>query len=347
MAACESDSSAPSAHGGDASDDAGTSARGSVPSPALVIANGGDATLSIVDPSTLAVVETLAVETGLHPHHLGVSPDGSRVLVTATSTDLSLGHGGAHAGHGAAASTTVYLLDAAEGTLRNVIAVDATAHNAAFTPDGSTIVLAMMEHGMVAGYDATTFTEVFSVTGFNMPLEVTPTANGDLLVAESGAGTIATVDVAARTVTNRFDVGAVPVAAWASGGDDYFVSVEEGMRVRHLIATSDEVELDAHEMDPQGMPGQAILNPDATELWVAVEDRGVVVVFDASTHEKLAEIEAGSSPHGIAFDPSGERAFVTDQGGSEVLVIDAQARTTSSIIEVGTKPNGIVWLAHE
>jgi YVTN family beta-propeller protein len=296
----------------------------------------------------MAVVETVPVETGLHPHHLGLSPDGSSVLVTATSADLSLGHGGEHgAGHGAAASTTVYLLDAAEGTLRNVIAVDATAHNAAFTPDGSMIVLAMMEHGMVAGYDATAFTEVFSVTGFNMPLEVTPTANGDLLVAESGAGTIATVDLATRMVRNRFDVGAVPVAAWASGGDDYFVSVEEDMRVRHLIATSDELELDAHELDPEGMPGQAILNPDATELWVAVEDRGVVVVFDASTHEKLAEIEAGSSPHGIAFDPNGERAFVTDQGGSEVLVIDAEARTMSSIIRVGAKPNGIVWLAHE
>jgi DNA-binding beta-propeller fold protein YncE len=287
--------------------------------------------------------------TGLHPHHISVSPDGARALITATSADLSLGHGaGAHAGHGGGAvSTVVYQLDIASRELREVITLDATAHNAAFTKDGATVVLAMMEHGMIAGYDATTFTETFTAMGFMMPLEVTPTGTGTLLVAESGASRVSVFDLGSRTISNQFEVGAVPVAAWASGGSAYFVSVEEGMQVRHLVEGDAGVTLDEHIVDPEGMPGQAVLTPNGDELWVAVEDRGVLALFGATTHEKLAEIAAGMKPHGIVFEPSGERAFVTDEDGGKLLIIDVAARSISSELPLGGKPNGIVWLERQ
>src|SRR6185312_10811803 len=118
-------------------------------------------------------------------------------------------------GHGSgAARTVIYRLDTATAELKNIIEVAATAHNAAFTPDGSGIVFGMMEHGMLAVHDATTFAERFTATGFEMPLEVTPAGGQFILVAESGASRIAELDLTARSVVNRFEVGAVPVAAW-------------------------------------------------------------------------------------------------------------------------------------
>jgi len=318
-----------------------------IPNPALVVANGGEGTVTIIDPASLTVVSSVPVAAGMHPHHLSVSPDRSRLLVTATSADLSMGHSGSghDGGHGATAGTVVYELHVASKQLESVITIDATAHNAAFTPDGSTIVLGMMEHGIVVGRNASTFAETFRVSGFNMPLEVTPTNVGSLLVAESGAARVALVDLASRTVSTRFDVGAVPVAAWASGGTNYFVSVEEGMQLRHLVEGNANVTLDAHTIEPGGMPGQAILTPNGAELWVAVEDRAVLAVFNATTHEKLAEFPAGTKPHGIAFEPGGARAFVTDEGGARVLVVNVATRSISSEIAVGAKPNGIAWLA--
>lgn len=327
------------------SDDSGTFT--SIPNPALLIANGGSGLVSLVDPATLEVVASMPVMDGMHPHHVSVSPDKSRVLITATSADLSAGHSGtAHAGHGgAAASTMVYLLDVTSRELRNVITVDATAHNAAFTRDDASIVLAMMEHGMIVGHDATTFAETFTADGFDMPLEVTPTDVGSLLVAESGASRVTLFDLASRTISTRFEVGAVPVAAWASGGSNYFVSVEEGMQVRHLVESGTNVTMDAHLIDPGGMPGQAVMTPNGSELWVAVEDRGVLAVFEAATHEKLTEFAAGTKPHGIAFEPSGARAFVTDEDGGKLLVIDVAAHSITSEVALGGKPNGIAWLA--
>jgi DNA-binding beta-propeller fold protein YncE len=130
----------------------------SIPNPALVIANGGSETISIIDPATMTVVSELPARSGMNPHHISISPDRSRVLITAPSADLAAGHaGGGHGGGhgGSAASTTVYLIEVGSRVMREVITVDATAHNAAFTRDGASIVLGMMEQGMIAGYDAT------------------------------------------------------------------------------------------------------------------------------------------------------------------------------------------------
>lgn len=320
----------------------------SIPTPALLVANGGSQTVSIIDPTTLTVVDSISVRSGMHPHHVSVAPDGTRVLITATSTDLSGGHGGGAGGggHGGGhgSGTMVYQLDLASRELRDVLSVDATAHNAAFTRDGATVALGMMEDGKVVGYDASTFTETFSASGFSMPLEVTPTATGALLIAESGASRVALFALDSQTTTARFEVGPVPVAAWASGPSTYFVSVEEGKQVRRLTEADTGITLDQRAIDPGGAPGQAVLTPNGQELWVAVEDRGVVAIFDPITHAKLTEVAAGTKPHGIVFDPSGQRAFVTDEDGGRLLVINVATRTLASEISVGGKPNGIAWL---
>lgn len=313
-----------------------------IPNPAILIANGGNSTISIIDPATLKVVESLPVMSGMNPHHVGVSPDKTRVLITATSGDLTGGHTGGHGG--SSASTMVYQLSLASRELKDVISVDATAHNAAFSKDGKTIVLSMMEHGMLVGFDASTFAKSFEAPGFEMPLEVTPTANGSLLIAESGAARVALFDLATKATTTRFDVGTTPVAAWASGGNNYYVSVEGGKQVKHIVEGA-AVTLDAHTINPNGIPGQAVLTPNAQELWVAVEDRKVIAYFHPDTHAKLGEFTAGTKPHGIIFDPSGARAFVTDEDGGRVLVVDVATHAVTSEISTGGKPNGIAWLA--
>lgn len=318
----------------------------SIPNPALIVANGGNETVTVIDPSTMTVVGTVSVMEGMHPHHLGISPDKTRVLITATSADLSVGHGAsAHEGHGAAASTMVYQLDVTSGQFRDVVTIEATAHNALFTPDGETVVLGMMEHGMIVGYDSATFVESFTADGFEMPLEVTPTASGTLLIAESGASRVALFDLATRATLTTFEVGPVPVAAWASGGPNYFVSVEEGMQVKHLVEGDEGVTFDGHTIELEGMPGQAILTPNGNELWVAVEDRGVIATFDAITHESTGEFSAGTKPHGIAFEPDGSRAFVTDEDGGKLLVVTVADRSIASEVALGGKPNGVVWLS--
>ena len=315
----------------------------SIPSPALVITNGSGS-IAIVDPQSSKIVSTLDVAEGLHPHHIGRSPDGARLLVSATSTDLSLGHGsGGHAGHsGGDTRTVIYRLEIATGELKNIIEVEATAHNAAFTPDGSGIAFSMMEHGMIAVHDASTFDERFNATGFEMPLEITPAGGELILVAESGAARVAALDLASRAVVDRFDVGAVPVAAWATDDANFFVSSEESTDMRHLTEGSAGLALDEHVIDAGGIPGQAVRVPNKQELWVAIEDKGLVAIFDASTHARIHEIAMGVKPHAIAFDPAGTKAYVTDEESGKLFIVDATTHAVASEIELGGKPNAVV-----
>jgi YVTN family beta-propeller protein len=164
-------------------------------------------------------------------------------------------------------------------------------------------------------------------------------------VAESSTGHIARIDPARRAVVDRTYVGDTPVAAWASGGHSYFVSVEGSRRVWHFEEGAGVVSTDSHQIDPKGVPGQVIIRPGTQEVWIAVEDRGVVAIFDSVSHATIAEFSAGAKPHGIVFTPDGSRAFVTDEGAGRVLVIDGATRTISRELPVGDKPNGIAWFA--
>lgn len=317
-----------------------------LPPQALIIANGGTGEVQIIDPATLSLVSKLSVMSGMKPHHFGRSPDGKKLLVTATSGDLSAGHNGAGHSGGGTATTMVYQLDIAGKTLRDIFSVDATGHNAAYTRDGKSIVIGMAEHGMVSIRDAATLVETSSANGLGSPLEVTPTGLDSLLVAESSSGKIAVVTLANRTVTARFDVGATPVAAWPAANGNYFVSSEAAMKIWRLNETNGTIQLDARVLDPGGMPGQVVMSPDGKEIWAAVEDRQVLVVFDAVSHAKLAEIPAGVKPHGLAFQPTGAKIFVTDEGGGKVLVVDVATRVVTAEIITGGAPNGIVWVGN-
>jgi YVTN family beta-propeller protein len=70
------------------------------------------------------------------------------------------------------------------------------------------------------------------------------------------------------------------------------------------------------------------------------------VTFDAASHAKLAEVAAGTKPHGLAFDPTGARIFVTDEVAGKIIVIDAKTRVVINEIVTGGAPNGIVWIKY-
>ena len=112
----------------------------------------------------------------------------------------------------------------------------------------------------------------------------------------------------------------------------------------HLREVEESVTSDGRHIELEATPGQAMLTPDRSELWVALEDRSVVRILDAVSHEKIADVRAGDKPHGIAFAASGEHAFVTDEHAGKVVVIDVRARSVTSEIVLGGKPNGIAWI---
>jgi YVTN family beta-propeller protein len=316
---------------------------GPVPNPALLVAIGGSAEVTAIDPTTESVVRTFPLADDLHPHHLDVSHDGARVLVSAIAADFSMGHAG-HASDGKVGHSMVYLLHVDANVLEQVIDVPATSHNAAFLADDQGVVLAMAEHALVHSYEAKYFSERWSSSTGAFPLEVTVSKDGRFLLAcNSGDDTVSVIDLDMRAERNRIDVPAGPVGAWRSFDGSLWVTSEAVQRVSLL---AEDLEGVAATIEVMGTPGQAFETPDASELWVAIEDRGVIAVYDTITHDPIAEFSAGNRPHGLAFEPSGTRAFVTDEAGGRVLVVDVAAHAVVGEVAVGDAPNGIAWVEH-
>ena len=314
---------------------------GSLPNPALVVANGDAGTVQVIDPVAGTVVASGQVEEGFYPHHLSVSHDGAYILMTATSTDLSGGHGGGHGG-GGQPSSRVYRIDTATGEVGKVLSLDATVHNAAYLGESGNFVLSQSEHDMVHVYDGNTFLQIWSAAVGSAPLEATPTHEGNLVVvANAEDATVTIVDIASRAALRTVPVGQTPVAAWLSADGSFHVSNEDGGTLSMLNVGLSGV---SATIDVMGVPGQAYETPDGSELWVAVENRGVVGIYDATTHELHHEISVGLKPHGIAFNGSGTRAYVTNETGGEVHVINVATRLVLNDITVGGKPNGVVFL---
>jgi hypothetical protein len=73
-------------------------------------------------------------------------------------------------------------------------------------------------------------------------------------------------------------------------------------------------------------PLNLAISTDGSELYVACEAAGAVIVVDLSSRSIVAEIEVGGQATDVAFGPDGRRAFVSSRLGDSVAVIDVESR---------------------
>ncbi len=84
------------------------------------------------------------------------------------------------------------------------------------------------------------------------------------------------------------------------------------------------------------------LSPDGKEVYVTCEASDTVIVVDAATRAKIAEIPVGGQPTDVTFLPDGSRAYVSNRLDDSVSVIDTAARKPVATINVGDEPHGVL-----
>jgi len=89
-------------------------------------------------------------------------------------------------------------------------------------------------------------------------------------------------------------------------------------------------------------PLNMALRPDGKELYVACESSGTVIVVDARTRQKVAEIAVGGQATDVTFSPDGRRAYVSSRLEDSVAVIDVAARKLMEKWRVGDEPHGVL-----
>jgi YVTN family beta-propeller protein len=319
---------------------------------AVYIVNGGDSSLSVIEAATGKLHSTISLESAMYPHHISLSPDGTKLAVAVPGMDLSGGHGkdstptpsgGNHsAGHGLQMMTSkVLLVDATTGKILKSRDLSTMNHNASFSPDGGEIWTSQMtEAGVVLILDPSSLETRSEIKVGRYPAEITFSIDGKkAFVANGEDDTVSVIDIATKEVINVIPVGDNPVGAWPGINNIMYVDNEAGGSISAIDAENGEV------IRTYGLgftPGMAASGPE-NSLWVTDTDNGKVVIFGDGSTVKDFEITTGEGAHGIAFSSDGSVAYVTNQGADTVSIIDTAKRSLISNIDVGNKPNGIIF----
>lgn len=329
--------------------------------PAAYVVNAEGNSISVVDLATNQVKETISFGDAsmsgtsmpgmnmanmvMWPHHIYLSPDGSKLGVGVPGMDLSAGHTGGTTGM----NGRVLIVDPKTGQTSVNQQTPIMNHNAVFSADGSEIWTSQMDQsGKVLVYNAATMALKNTVAVGMEPAEVTMSANGGsdrpqyAFVANGMSNSVTVIKVADKSVVKTIAVGDDPVGAWPGADGKMYVDNEKGQS----ISVIDVATLTVVETVKLGFtPGYAAYHPTRNELWVSQAGTGKkVVIFERMNGAwmKMGEVVTGLDAHAVTFTKDGATAYITNQGAATVSVVDVAKRTKTIDIAVGKKPNGIV-----
>ncbi|MFN3487593.1 MAG: YncE family protein [Emticicia sp.] len=321
-----------------------------ITSPSAFVINGESSTISVIDlasdaTSTIKLNKTSGGHSShstneeIHfPHHIYLSPDGTKLSIGVPGVDLTEGHTGTHETKG-----RILIVDAKTGQVISNTELSKPNHNSIFSPDGKELWTTSMEHdGKTLVYDVQTMTLKNSIAVGKDPAEVTFSANEKYaFIANGGSNSVSVIDIQTKKVLKTIAVGAEPVGAWTGADGNMYADNEIGQSVS--IINVDKLEV-IETVNLGFTPGYVAYNQALNEMWVSNAGQSFVYYFirENNVWKKQGSIQTGLDAHAIAFSKDWKTAYVTNQKNLTVSIIDAANHKKIKDIAVGQKPNGIV-----
>jgi len=318
--------------------------------PAAYVINGESTTISVIDlnndqTSTIKLNQSTsnhATHSGMNdvvfPHHIYLSPDGTKLSIGVPGVDLTEGHSGTHKTSG-----RILIVDAKTGKILSNTELSKPNHNSIFSPDGTEIWTTSMEHdGKTLVFDATSMVLKNSIAVGADPAEVTFSADGKYaFTANGGSNSVSVIDINSKKVIKTIAVGAEPVGAWTGIDGNMYVDNEVGQTVSVINVNKLEV---TETVDLGFTPGYVAYNQSFNEIWVSNAGQSFVYYFvrENNKWKRAGSIQTGLDAHAIAFSKDWKTAYVTNQKNLTVSIINTTNHTKIKDVEVGQKPNGIV-----
>ncbi len=97
---------------------------------------------------------------------------------------------------------------------------------------------------------------------------------------------------------------------------------------------------------PVGKQPEAIdLSPDGKEVWIGLNQEGVVEIVDTAKKSSVAKIDIKGRPYRVRFTPDGKYVICTMLPTKDILVIDAATRKEVKRIKLESVPLGVAFSA--
>ena len=301
------------------------------PSPALLVLNKEDATLSIIDPSTMKTVAQ--IPTGEGPHEIAASDDGKMAFIA--------NYGGRTPG------TTISVMDlVAQKELRRVdLGALRRPHGIVFA-EGK-VWLTAEQNRLIARYDP---------AGGQIDWLLGIGQNGThMLLFSKDRSLLFTSNIGSDSITllqrggdpsvwnaTNVSVGKGPEGGdispdgreyWAANSGDGTVSIID-VATKRVEQTLD-VQVNRSNRLKFTLDGKLVLISDL--------GNNALVVVDAASRKVVKRLNPGRQPEGILISPDGVHAYVAVAGDKNVTVLDLKSLEVTTRIPTGAGPDGMAW----
>lgn len=167
----------------------------------------------------------------------------------------------------------------------------------------------------------------------------------DVLVVNTGDGSVSRVDLQAMKETARHPVGPRPYGiAVTRDGRTIAVGVEGEEKVRFFD----------QDFEPRGETpigpmhnDHIVLAPDGRHVLVANYHSDDVVGIDTTSMKETFRIEGASAPHVVKIGPLGKLAYVTCKKATGIAVVDPSARTLVAFHPLNVNPRSLTFAPDE
>ena len=315
----------------------------------IYVMNNAGTTISIVDPATNKVVETIPgieVPEGAH-----FSPDGSRVYVTNGAEKL------------------LDVLDRKTGKPIKRVPISGYANDLAVTKDGKLVLVCIAQNpGALDIIDTATLEKVKSIPTKSRLHDVDVTADSKYAVAGSPEGKFAIfVDLQKKELVGQmdFDQGVMPIAVESGpngAGRRIFLELNQthGFVVVDFAKRQEITRVKLPD-EPGGFPKGGApshgigIAPDGKTLWVNSRPNNSVFVYSLPDLKLLGRVPMpvinlpgkepiGAGPNWITFTGDGKTVYITNRAMRSVTAIDVKTMKQVAIIPVGEAPDRISTL---
>jgi DNA-binding beta-propeller fold protein YncE len=301
----------------------------------LLVANKGDQTLGLIEPTAGRQVATVA-EGGETGHEVAASPDGKRAFVPI--------YGNSGVGMPGTDGSTIAVIDLGEHKLIHTFDFGhgVRPHCAVFGPkDGLLYVTTELEKSVTV-IDPQTFKLLGSVpTGQPESHMLAISPNGRTgYTANVGPGTVSVLDLLGRkTLTVISVAGHVQRISLSPDGHWVFTSDTEKPRLAVIDTATNKVD---RWIDLPGTGYGSAPTPDGKWLLAAIPSTNEVAVVNVATMRVVRTIKVPPSPQEVLVRPDGGVAYVSCSASHQIAAIQINDWSVKQI-EAGRGADGLAW----
>ncbi len=304
-------------------------AQTAVPGSPVFVLNSADATVSVIDPKTFAVTQTIA--TGKEPHHVYLSPDEKSLIVAN------------------AASDSLTLVDPRTGQLQRTIRGIRDPYHLRISPDMKWFVTAANRLNHIDIYE---WSQQAPILKKRIPTGKVPShlwidqKSTKLYATMQDSNELIAIDLLTQTILWRTKTGKMPadifgfdddktllVGLTGSDGVEVFdVSGKTPVRSRFVQTAKG-----AHAFRAAG---------DQKNVYVSNRVANTISKLELATLKVVANYPAGSGADCMEVMASVPKLLVTSRWEKKLMVIDLVSGKIERQIPVGKSPHGVWTLDH-